>query len=127
MTFLRINLAIVLAISFASHAGAQFRSSTGLKVNETAPSTYTVSGVPNYGPADYWCAMGEFAQRELRLDNNDRIYVKGNYVKGQRDYRFTTSPVGTASEETRLRSSNLRKDGANMRVNAARAECSNRF
>ena len=122
----RIAVGFVLVL-MASSAGAQsYRSLTGLTVTPIGPDRYEVSGVPSWGPADYWCSIGEFAQRVLRVDPNSRLFVVGDYVRGQRTYVFSTSAAGTASEAERVRSLSIDVDGANMRANAAFAECRNR-
>ena len=114
-------------IAFASSAlAADFRASKGLSVRQINDNLYEVYGVPRVGPSDYWCTIGLYAQQILRADQNSRIYVVGNYQKGQRTYRFSMSPVGTASEAEPVRSVSIKVDGANRRVNAARAECYSR-
>ncbi|MEM8691330.1 MAG: hypothetical protein AAGG57_05545 [Pseudomonadota bacterium] len=118
---------IVLAVCLALPAAADtFRSSKGLTVSQSGADRYTVSGVPSFGPADYWCSIGEYAQRILRLSPETRIYVVGDYQRGQRTYTFAISPSGTASEAGRVGSTSIRVDGANRRLNSARAECRNR-
>ena len=120
--FRQLALAAALLAPVAAGA-ADFRAVSKLKVAEEGNNIYRVYGVPTWGQPDYWCAIGDYAVRVLRLDFNARIYVVGDYQRGQRDYRFSTSPVGTASEVTRVQSSSYNVDGANKRVNAAYADC----
>jgi hypothetical protein len=120
--FRHLVLAAALLAPVAA-AADDFRAVSGLKVAPEGNDIYRVYGVPTWGQGDYWCAIGDYALRVLRLDYNDRLYVVGDYQRGQRDYRFSTSPVGTASEVTRVRSSSYNVDGANKRVNAAYADC----
>lgn len=110
------------AVATASTADV-YRASTGLKVTRLAADQYVVSGVPSFGPADYWCTIGEFSQRVLRLNPEARIYVVGRYQRGQRTYTFSTSPDATASRTERVLSTSIRVDGANKKANAARADC----
>jgi hypothetical protein len=125
---MRTIISIALALAVATPVLAQdFRASNHMRVNAGANGTFVVSGVPNFGPQDYWCAAGEYAQRVLRLSPNDRIYIVGDYQRGQRSYTFSPSPKGTASEFERVRGSAIRKDGSNLKTNAARAECYNRW
>lgn len=117
------HLILAAALTAPVAASADYRAISGLKVAPDGDNIYRVYGVPTWGKGDYWCAIGDYALRVLRLDYNDRLYVVGDYQRGQRDYRFSTSPAGTASEVTRVRSNSLRVDGANKRVNAAFADC----
>jgi hypothetical protein len=124
MKYIALGLSLM---AFASPSFADtFRSFTGLKVTATGTNRYVVSGVPNYGPADYWCTIGDYAQRILRVDPDSRIYVVGDYKRGQRTYTFSTSPEGTAAASGPVASSSTRVDGASRRANAAKAECYSR-
>lgn len=119
--------AALLAPLAGCAVNSDYRAISGLRVAPDGENQYRVYGVPEWGPGDYWCAIGDYSQRVLRLGPNERLYIVGNYQRGQRDYRFSTSPVGTASQTQRVRSVYLRVDGANKRVNAAFADCNARL
>ncbi len=120
---LRKSLCVLALLSPTMVSASDYRAISGLKVADAGNKVYRVYGVPTWGQGDYWCAIGDYAQRVLRLGPNERLYVVGDYQRGQRAFRFSPSAAGTASAAQRVRSSSIRVDGANKRVNAAFADC----
>jgi len=115
---------LVLSLALASPVIARQAESYGrLDVTPIDAQRFEISGVPRQVPYDYWCSAGLYAQRALDLDPNARIYVVGNYQRGQRTFTFSTSPVGTAAENGPVPGFSVNVDGVSKRVGDARAEC----
>ena len=119
----RIFLAVI-AVALAAPAAAQtLRTTNNMTVTAAAGDRFVVSGVPHFQPQDYWCAAGQYAQRVLRASQFSRLYVVGDYQRGQRTVTFSTSPAGTAAAQGEVNAYSIRVDGANLRLDAAVAEC----
>lgn len=125
---MRLIIGTALGVAMAAPVLAQdFRASNFMNVTGAGEGRFVVSGVPNLVPQSYWCAAGEYAQRVVGAGPEDRIYVVGDYQRGQRSYTFSTSPAGTAAEQGRVPGVSVRVDGVSRKVNAARADCRDRL
>ena len=65
--------AVLLALALATPAAA-FTAQNGLIVQPDGPDRFNVPYLGRSGPADFWCAAGDYAVRKLRLLPNQRIY-----------------------------------------------------
>ena len=65
--------ALLLALGLAAPASA-FTAQNGLIVQPDGPAAFTVPWRGKSGPADFWCAAGDFAVRKLHLSPAALIY-----------------------------------------------------
>lgn len=118
------SLLIGLALLVAVPAFAQsYRFAGNMIVTPAGNNSFYVSGVPSQTPASHWCAAAEYAQRVLRADFEQLMYVVGGQKRGERRVLISLSPEGTASANGRIRQRSIFIDGANRKVNAGLADC----
>ncbi|MBC7143472.1 MAG: hypothetical protein H5U18_15155 [Rhodobacteraceae bacterium] len=65
--------ALLLALTLAAPASA-FIAQNGLIVQPDGPASFTVPWRGKSGPADFWCAAGDYAVRKLHLAPATLIY-----------------------------------------------------
>lgn len=66
-------LPFIFALSLATPAAA-FTAQNGLVVEPQGAAGFSVPWRGRSGPADFWCAAGDYAIRVLHLSPADRIY-----------------------------------------------------
>ena len=117
-------IAVLLYLVLVLPAAAQeYRSSNFMRVAPVSEGRFIISGVPRMTPQSYWCAAGEYGLRVLRLPHAQRLYVVGDYQRGQRRFLFSVSPAGTASEHERVKQVSVRIDGANQTIAQSLDDC----
>lgn len=65
--------ALLLALGLAAPASA-FTAQNGLIVQPDGPAAFTVPWRGRSGPADFWCAAGDYAVRKLHLSPAALVY-----------------------------------------------------
>jgi hypothetical protein len=93
-----------------------------MNVEATGPVTFavTVRGGGS-GPADFWCAAGEFASRVLNASNSTQIYrISEPPNRGGVPVVFSLDPTGKASSSGLSGGSN---DGGSASVGKTRGLC----
>ncbi|OYX41938.1 MAG: hypothetical protein B7Z02_13705 [Rhodobacterales bacterium 32-67-9] len=65
--------ALLLALALATPVSA-FTAQNGLIVQPEGQASFTVPWRGKAGPADFWCAAGDYAVRKLHLSPTARIY-----------------------------------------------------
>lgn len=109
---------------------AAFTSREGTRVNVLPQAQFEV--VPRAGGQgrDYWCAAGDFAQRELKASWQARVYVTRGLGPSQTTTRrsaaqFTLNPDQVGNPPAGLSGGiNGLAKGDNMRVRDAMRQCS---
>jgi hypothetical protein len=116
----RATLIAALVLAFPAHA---FISSNRLSVQATGPDSFTVAfrGTAT-GDIDYWCAAGEFADRQLRASATAVIYrISPPPRRAGQGISFSMNGAGAASS-TGLNTVGG-SSGGGMTVAAARNQC----
>lgn len=65
---------LALAAAVLAAPAAAFTASNGLPVQATGPDSFVVGWNGRSGPAQFWCAAGDFTVRALGLPSNTRVY-----------------------------------------------------
>lgn len=68
-----LALALLAALSLATPAAA-FTAENGLIVRPEGPDAFVTPWRGKSGPADFWCAAGDYAVRALRLPVTAKVY-----------------------------------------------------
>ena len=118
-----LSCALALMVAMPVQAADTYHARNGMKVTPAGADRFIVSGIPRNTPQSYWCAAAEYSKRFLRARFNQRMYVVGNHVRGQRQYLISLSPKGTASANGRIKQIGIRIDGANRRVDTGLSDC----
>ncbi|MEP5732288.1 MAG: hypothetical protein ABJL67_23310 [Sulfitobacter sp.] len=122
------SILFTLALVMALPANAQtFHANNGMKVTPAGGQSFVVSGFPRNTPQSHWCAAAQYAQRFLKASYSQRMYVVGDYKRGQRQFLISLDPTGTASEGQRIKEFSVRIDGANRRVDEGLDFCASIF
>lgn len=92
-------LAAVLAAALAPAAPASaFTAQNGLIVHPEGAEDFTVPWRGKSGPADFWCAAGDYAIRKLRLPPTATIWRASEPPRRSGEaVRFTLRPERAAS------------------------------
>ncbi|MEM1005492.1 MAG: hypothetical protein AAGK26_08925 [Pseudomonadota bacterium] len=121
-TFLILTPALAQGVGFGLNVRPQFR--TDIKVLENG--IYEVRGIGSSAPVTYWCGIGDYAIRTLRVSNSQRIYVAKAYEPGVRTVQFSLTPPPGADTSPGY-SVTVRRVGANMSAAAAQNYCYDNF
>jgi len=124
MKLIAFTLAAMMAVPAYA---ADYRASNRMTITPVSANSFIVSGIPRNTPQSHWCAAAEYAQRFLKADFAQRMYVVGDAKRGQRRYLISLDPTGTASEGSRSKEFSIRLDGANRRVDEGLDFCRFRF
>ncbi|WP_347310649.1 hypothetical protein [Defluviimonas sp. SAOS-178_SWC] len=112
--------ALLLAFGLATPASA-FTAQNGLIVRPEGPDAFTVPWRGKSGPADFWCAAGDYAIRKLHLSPTTLIYRASEPPRRSGEgIRFTLRGEEAASS-TGL--AILGAKGAGLTVGHAQAFC----
>jgi len=133
----RILAALLLAAAFTAplEAAEPYRAfnTLGVVPDPERPETFRVISRAHGGPADYWCAAGDYARRKLGAGVTARVYVlrppgPSPVAFGRHAYTFTTSPPSDLVDGRRpgdrgRYSISLDEPGYNLSVAHARGFC----
>lgn len=127
MTFARF-LALLCAFSFVAEAAQAFTSRRGVRVNPV--NSVVFEAVPRGGThgSAYWCAAGDYAQRELRAPWDAQIYVARGLGPSETTNRrsavqFTLDPAAAGVTPVKSYRLNAFKPGEHMSVRQAFNYC----
>jgi hypothetical protein len=127
------TLAALLAAPL--HAAKPYRAYNTLSVvpDTTRPVEFRVISRAHGGPADYWCAAGDYARRALGADVTARIYVlrppgESPVSYGRSAFTFTLAPPAELASGRRPGDNgryglSVGEPGYNLSVAHARSFC----
>lgn len=87
---------------------------------------FRIYGQPGYGPGEFWCAAGEYAQEELGLGPSDRVYLAAPRGRAGEGVLFTVAPSAALAAYERPQGRygfSLTEPGYNLRAVHARLRC----
>lgn len=112
--------AIFLALTLAAPAFG-FTAQNGMRVERDSATGFSVPWIGRGGPADFWCAAGDFGVRKLHLAPGQKIYRASEPPRRSGEpMRFTLNAEGAASATGLLM---LWGDGAGLSVGHAQSLC----
>lgn len=117
---MRIVPALALAASLASPAGA-FVARNGLIVEPAGAGDFSVPWRGKSGPAEFWCAAADYADRALHVLPGTKIYRASEPPRRSGEgIRFTLDAARAASATGLV---GFGADGAGLSVGHAQAFC----
>ncbi|WP_170402291.1 hypothetical protein [Ruegeria arenilitoris] len=126
MRFLRISGAVVLLLlpTLAQAVGIGFAVRPGYRatVTQLKNGNYQVATHGSSAAIAYWCGIGDFAIRTLRLPTNQRIYVAKAYDKQTRTVQFSLTPP-EGGDTSKSYSISVSRVGENMSASGAQSHC----
>ena len=116
-----------LVLSVLALPAQAYRALNWLQVNPVREGVFEVVGQPGSGPAQYWCAAGDFARQVLGVAANQRIYIARGRGPSETTNRrsavqFSLTPPPGADTTPGL-SLSVTRPGENLRAAAARFYC----
>jgi hypothetical protein len=111
-------------------AAAAWTADNRLEVNALPGGAFEVIGDPGSGGADFWCAAGDYALRELGAGATDRVYItrgRGTPETSQRrsGVQFSMTAPATVPQGMQL-FMDMRRVGDSLNVAFARNYCLDR-
>ena len=113
-------VAALVALTLASPASA-FIAQNGLTVQPEGADAFTVPWRGKSGPADFWCAAGDYAIRKLHLSPTALIYRASEPPRRSGEAIRFTLRAGEAASSTGL--AVLGAEGAGLTVGHAQSLC----
>ncbi len=124
MTFRSLTAALaVLAVLVVPAAAREFRAENRMTVAPVGDGRFEVSGQPEIGARDYWCAAGDYGQRGLGLPITARLVVAAPYEKARRTVVFDALPDAAPQFRAIVIGLSIRGVGASLSVGQARGFC----
>lgn len=123
----KLGIALITGLLLVPAVASAWRAQNRHEVFAIGDGVYEVLSRPGSGPADFWCAIGDYAVRQDRAAATQRIYIwrpigasvtRGGYKAVQFAYR---APKG-ADTSTGL-SLTVRRAGDNLSASFARNYC----
>ncbi len=117
-------LALLPALAHATGFGIGFGLNPAFRATVTPlkDGTYQVATHGSSAAIAYWCGIGDFAIRTLRVPTNQRIYVSRVYEKQTRTVQFSMTPPEGA-DTSKSYSITVSRVGENMSASGARSHC----
>ena len=70
-----VSRAMAVAVVLMPVGASAYRAINWLQVNPVSADVFEVVGEPGSGPAQYWCAAGDYARQVLGTVAVQRIYI----------------------------------------------------
>lgn len=106
------------AVGFGVGINPAFRTT----VTPLKDGTYQVATHGSSAAITYWCGIGDFAIRTLRLPTTQRIYVSKAYDKSNRTVQFSLTPP-EGGDTSKSYSITVSRVGENMSASGAQSHC----
>ena len=123
-----VTVSILSGLFLSSAVQAQgWRAWNRQEVHPVSEGVWEVLNGIGSGPRDYWCAIGDFALRQLRTPVAQRIYIwKGlgpaETQSGRKSVQFSLTPPAGA-DTSHSYSVSMRRPGYNLRAVTAQHFC----
>lgn len=119
--------ALALSVAILPNIATAWQAWNQHEVYPLSNGVFEVVGRPGSGAADYWCAAGDYAYRNLRTASVQRVYIYrgiGPSVSepGRKAIQFSLTPPAGANTEPGFTLS-MHRVGDNMRAAAAQQYC----
>lgn len=114
--------AAVQAIGF----GVGVRPTYRTEIRQAGDGIYEVKAIGSSAAVNYWCGIGDFAIRQLRVPNSQRIYIWKAYEPGTRTVQFSLKPPPGADTNPGY-SITVKRVGENMSASSAQNYCYDNF
>ncbi|KEJ89285.1 hypothetical protein [Sulfitobacter donghicola] len=122
----KISIGVFAAMLMAGPAAAQSFKATNGVIVRPAGNGFSVTGDGGFGARGIWCAAADYALRNERARNAQRLYISKPRKPGlgQRDpITFTLNPQGLTPVSASILGASLRQKGANLSVGHAIGFC----
>ncbi len=106
--------------------GLSVRPTYRTEIRPVEDGVYEVKAIGSSAPVNYWCGIGDFAIRQLRVQRSQRIYVWKAYEPGARTVQFSLKPPPGA-DTTPGYSITVKRVGENMSASSAQNYCYDNF
>lgn len=123
----KLGVALVAGLLLVPAVASAWRAHNRHEVFPIGNGVYEVLSRPGSGPADFWCAIGDYAIRQDRVAANQRVYIWraiGASVTrdGYKAVQFAYRPPKGADTSTGL-SLTVKRAGDNLNASFARSYC----
>ncbi|MGV6804090.1 MAG: hypothetical protein ACWA49_07785 [Ruegeria sp.] len=106
--------------------GLSVRPTYRTEIKPLGDNIYEVKAIGSSAPVNYWCGIGDYAIRQLRVPRPQRIYIWKAYEPGARTVQFSLEPPPGA-DTTPGYSITVKRVGENMSASSAQNYCYDNF
>ncbi|WP_298935201.1 hypothetical protein [uncultured Ruegeria sp.] len=122
LSVLLITPGLAQAVGFGLSVRPQFKT----EITPLQNGIYEVKAKGSSAAVNYWCGIGDYAIRTLRVPNSQRIYISRAYEPGVRTVQFSLTPPEGADTNPGY-SITVKRVGENMSAISAQNYCYDNF